>query len=569
MCLPRTASLLTLSSVILALVVGCDDPNAPPEPGAIRVVVVASGEDVSVQGLRVTVGDQASRELDPGRLDLTILGLPPGIHSVRLDGFAVNCHVPNANPRSVTVVSNDTTTAEFNMFCTARVGSVRVTTATTGVDVDPDGYTAMVIGGPSQPIPVNGTATIANVREGPRMVTLGGVSPNCAIAGPDTAVVTVQLGATVDVAFSLQCEGVGSLEVTVATTGVDLDADGYHVTVDATSVSFRRGLNVAPNESVLLQHLRPAVDYNVTFRGVAANCDIVGEETWTVAVTAGATTRVRFDVNCQPVARLAFERDGDIYVIGSNGSDLTRLTTDPDWDAQPAWSSTGRIAFASYENGDRELYVMNENGTSPVRITTSAGIDDAPSWSPDGQRIVFQSARDANNEIYVVNADGTALTRLTNNTADDREPAWSGTGKIAFISDRDAPRGEIYVMNADGSNVIRVTTNDSLETNPAWSPDGSMLAFAREVEPCGSYGCSKDIFVMNADGSNVRRLATGWASYHHLSDPSWSPNGRAIAFTRNYVDVCDYCLFPTVGLADPQGTYRAEITSGANPAWKP
>lgn len=563
----RSRALATCVGVALTIL-GCNDPTGPPAPGAIRIVVLPAGEDVSFTGLRVRLASGALSPLDSGRTDVIILGVAPGVHTVQLEGMRTNCQVAGANPRSVTVVSNDTTMTEFSMVCTRRVGSLRVTTTTTGTDLDPDGYVTAVDGGPSQAVAVNGATTIAGVREGQRTVTLSGVAPNCAVVGPGSATVNVQFGATADVAFSVQCVASGSLEVTVATTGVDPDPNGYDVGVDAPSAGFTRTVSIAPNGVVTFAGLRPAADYRVVLQGVAANCTVGGDAAPTVAVTAGSTTRVTFDVSCEAPRLLAIERDGDIYVIGSNGARAARLTTDPAWDGQPAWSSTGRIAFATTRHGDPELYVMNEDGTGPTRITTSAGNDDAPSWSPDGQRIAFRSARDVNDEIYVANADGTGLTRLTNNTASDREPAWSSTGRIAFISDRDHASGEIYVMNADGSNVIRLTTNNSAETSPAWSPDGSMIAFARDLGQCGYYGCIQDIFVMNADGSNVRRLATGWTSDWYHADPSWSPNGRTIAFTAQYCPY--YCEAPAVRLVDLQGTQLAQVTDNAtNPAWKP
>jgi Tol biopolymer transport system component len=563
----RALSLVTVLGGVL-LETGCDDPIAPPATGAIRVVVEPAGQDIIAEGLRVSVGNGSVRPLDSGGFNLTVLGLPPGDHSVRLEGLADNCQVAGVNPRVVTVVSNDTTMAEFTMVCARRVGSVRVTTASAGVDLDPDGYVALVIGGPSQAIPINGTAIIANVREGQQTVTLSGLAPNCAIAGAEAATVSVQYGATANVAFSIECVRFGALEVAVSTTGVELDADGYTVDVRAASARFADALDVAPNASVTFARLRPAADYQVTLQGVAANCDVAGPDAQAVAVVAGGTTSVTFDVSCDPPGLLAFVRESDIYVIRSNGIGATRLTMDPAFDGDPAWSSTGQIAFTTQRhNNDAELYVMNSDGTNQVRITTSAGADDAPSWSPNGGRIVFRSSRDVNSDIYVVNADGTGLTRLTNSLATDYQPAWSGAGKIAFVSDRDHSAGEIYVMNDDGSNVVRLTNNDLPETSPAWSPDGSMIAFARQVE-C-YYGCPQDIFVMNADGSNARRLSTGWATYQYHTDPSWSPNGRTIAFTRQYCDYYD-CQAPSVWLVDLQGTQLSQITSnGANPVWKP
>lgn len=567
--LARTQSLAAFLAVALAVAAACDDPNEPPPAqGSIEVVVIATGPDVITDDLQVTVGTALVRPLDSG-LNTLIAGLEPGVYTVTLAGTSANCQITSTNPRSVTVESNRITVITFTVVCTARTGSVRVTTTTTGSGLDPDGYTATVIDGPSQPVGTHASVTIANVREGQRFVTLTGVAPNCAIAGADTSTVTVPLNGTVDVSFSLACVAFGNLEVGVSTSGVALDADGYSVDVTAASVGFAGTMSVEPNGSVTFTQLRPAADYRVTLRQLASNCDIAGEGVVTVVVVEGTTTSVDIAVVCHAPLLLAVVRDSDIYTIQSDGSGATRLTTDPGFDGEPAWSSSGRIAFTTRRHSDDiELYVMNDDGTNPMRLTTSFGPDDAPSWSPDGQRIVFRSLRDVNSEIYTVNPDGSGLTRLTNNDAADVQPAWSSTGKIAFISDRDQPNGELYVMDADGSNVVRLTNNDSTEANPAWSPDGSRIAFTRAVEPC-YYGCPDDIFVMNADGSNVRRLATGWEFYQYHSDPSWSPNGTSIAFTRQY---CDYysCDDPSVWVVDVAGSSLGQIAvDAANPTWKP
>ena len=80
---------------------GCDDPNEPPAPGAIRVVVAASGEDISTNELQLSVENGTSRQLALGGMtELTIPALEPGPHILRLHGTAVNCEVTGQNPRS-------------------------------------------------------------------------------------------------------------------------------------------------------------------------------------------------------------------------------------------------------------------------------------------------------------------------------------------------------------------------------------------------------------------------------------------------------------------------------------
>jgi Tol biopolymer transport system component len=564
----RTNPLVACLSVILACTAGCDGLPGPPEPGAIMVVVQQQGTDLALGGYGVSVDAGPPRALDSPSFRVTFTNLDPSDHTVRLEGLAANCSVVGQNPMTVTVASNQTTVAQFTVACVANFGTVRVSTVTTGSNQDPSGYLVMVDGVQRSPVGLNAAVAIADVRVGLHAVSLGDVASTCRITTPHPVNVTVTFHGTVEVAFNIQCAVPGNLTVTVVTTGVELDPDGYTVDVQAASVGFSESRSVPLDGSVTFTSLLPATDYRVTLGGVSANCGVAGPDRQTVEVVGGGTTSVTFEVSCEAPRLLAIVRDDDIYVITSNGTGATRLTTDPAFDGEPAWSSTGQIAFTTQRHsGDTELYVMNANGTNPVRITTSAGADDAPSWSADGGKIVFRSFRDVNSEIYVVNANGTGLTRLTNNAVGDFQPAWSSTGQIAFVSDRDHPKGEIYVMNADGSNVVRLTSNDSTETSPAWSPDGSMIAFAREVE-C-YYGCTQDIFVMNADGSNARRLATGWATYEYHTEPSWSPNGRAIAFTRQY---CGYygCDVASVWLVELQGAQLSQITNnGANPAWKP
>ena len=102
----------------------------------------------------------------------------------------------------------------------------------------------------------------------------------------------------------------------------------------------------------------------------------------------------------------------------------------------------GKIAF--HRNG--EIYVMNADGSEQTNISNNPAFDGYPHWSPDGKKIAFMTSRDGiNYEIYVMNADGTSQTRLTNNADLDAEPSWSPDGtKIAFRSDRDNHNYQIY-----------------------------------------------------------------------------------------------------------------------------
>jgi TolB protein len=97
--------------------------------------------------------------------------------------------------------------------------------------------------------------------------------------------------------------------------------------------------------------------------------------------------------------------------------------------------------------------------------------------------------------------------------------------QIVFESYRDGD-SEISVMNADGTQVLQLTVNTHgyphRNAYPSWSPDGKHIAFA-------SGSGDSDIFVMNADGTQVRKL-TDSPFYRINQQPSWSPDGKRIAF---------------------------------------
>ena len=84
---------------------------------------------------------------------------------------------------------------------------------------------------------------------------------------------------------------------------------------------------------------------------------------------------------------------------------------------------------------------------------------------------------------------------------------------MAFGSELDG-NYEIFVMNVDGSGLTRLTNNPYTDCCPSWSPDGRRIAF-------DSYrGGQEDIYTINADGTGLMNLTNNpsWDA-----DPSWSP----------------------------------------------
>src|ERR1700694_2379111 len=56
--------------------------------------------------------------------------------------------------------------------------------------------------------------------------------------------------------------------------------------------------------------------------------------------------------------------------------------------------NNGKIVFSSTRDGNYQIYVMNTDGSGQTRLTTNAARDSAPTWSPNGTKIAFTSDRD-------------------------------------------------------------------------------------------------------------------------------------------------------------------------------
>lgn len=166
--------------------------------------------------------------------------------------------------------------------------------------------------------------------------------------------------------------------------------------------------------------------------------------------------------------RIAFDRGGGpkpplsgIFLMNADGSHIVRLTTPPassaNGDSQPDFSPDGtKLAFV--RNG--AIYVIGLDGTG-LRQVTPAFLDAArPRWSPNGSQLLFGSSATAITEVgqnvNVVNADGSGLVALTHevpvNSAE--EPAWSPDGAMIVFDQFHGGDNFVglVVMHADGSD---------------------------------------------------------------------------------------------------------------------
>jgi hypothetical protein len=337
--------------------------------GDLDVTTTTTGNDLDPDGYTVTVDGGPSQAVAVDGT-VTFTGLAEGNHSVELTSVAGNCTVSGANPRTVLVPFGGTVTTAFGITCVARVGDLDVAATTTGEDVDPDGYTVMVDGGPSQAIGINGSVTFTGLAEGDHSVALTGLASNCSVSGMNPRTVTVVFGGTATTAFAVTCSSrAGDLEVSTSTTGQDLDPDGYAVTVDGGPSQV-----IGVNGTVTFIGLAEG-DHAVELTGLAGNCTVGGANPQTVTVPFGGTATTAFAVTC--VARV-----GNLDVAASTtGEDVDPdgYTVTVDGGPSQAVGTNETVTFTGLAEGDHsvELIGLASNctvsGANPQTVTVPFG----------------------------------------------------------------------------------------------------------------------------------------------------------------------------------------------------
>jgi Tol biopolymer transport system component len=131
--------------------------------------------------------------------------------------------------------------------------------------------------------------------------------------------------------------------------------------------------------------------------------------------------------------------------------------------------------------------------------------------------------------LFVMNADGSDVRPFVkvDGMVWHGSPSWSTDGEqIAFDASPDAGGGpNSHVYRASVKDPKKTLTDLGPGNGPSWTPDGKSLAFFRHEKTPDD--AKPGVWVMNADGSDRRWLSEGVR-------PRWSPDGRQLAFASKH-----------------------------------
>jgi DNA-binding beta-propeller fold protein YncE len=237
------------------------------------------------------------------------------------------------------------------------------------------------------------------------------------------------------------------------------------------------------------------------------------------------------------------------------------------------------VVFASNRSGESyQLYLMGSDGKNLVRLTKSHATDRSPRCSPNGRRIAFVSDRQGPPRILICDRKGEIESVLEKTDPvlgnyDQGVPLdWSADGRqIAFIGDNHRAIRAVEVKTGEVRTLIQGQFGPGYAHHwgLCWrKSDGAILLNSQA--PGSVY--YQDIFQVDPETRGVVQVTHEAGSAAHFSAPAASPDGKKIAVLR-HANLAPLPPGP-ICLMAPDATGRTLLTSTGDringpPRWSP
>jgi dipeptidyl aminopeptidase/acylaminoacyl peptidase len=228
---------------------------------------------------------------------------------------------------------------------------------------------------------------------------------------------------------------------------------------------------------------------------------------------------------------IAYTLSDRILIIPFEGGEPYAVTTKGSSAWNPVWTPDGKaLSFLSNRNTEHTHVWTLRFGRfgEAEQITKLERSANSIRWSPQGDTLLFVF-KDKKTEKKDPNTP--------QDSSDNTQESWV-INCLEFKADRadgyitDRRRNHIYVYDIAKEKLVQITSGDYDDSEPSWSPDGKTIAFMsnRSKHPDRNY--NTDIWLVSADTTDKGQQHTRLTTHPGPdSSPVWSPDGKWIAYT--------------------------------------
>jgi len=207
---------------------------------------------------------------------------------------------------------------------------------------------------------------------------------------------------------------------------------------------------------------------------------------------------------------IVFTSEGDLWRVGTNGGQASRLTTHPGEESMAAFSPDGSmVAFSATYEGPREVYTMPATGGLPVRRTYDGANAVVVGWTPDG-KILYSTSRYAplpgNMQLLTIDKDN-HQGRVPLSRAE--QGVYAPGGRTLFFTrfQKQSSSTKRY-QGGTAENIWKITGDSEavpLTANYAGTSKNAMVWKDRVYFLCDRDGVM-NLWSMNEEGKDLKQL---------------------------------------------------------------
>ena len=227
-----------------------------------------------------------------------------------------------------------------------------------------------------------------------------------------------------------------------------------------------------------------------------------------------------------------------VWTVGIDGQNERQVTASQDSESNPKFSPDGRyLSFTSSRPGKAkgdQVWLLDRSGGEAIQLTDVKGRLQSYEWAPDSRRLALvvgdpdpDADAPANGPGSAPQADGGASPRKAPKPIVIDRYKYKQDVQGYLLSGRHA---FIYLFDIESKKLERLTAAKADESSPSWSPDGKRIAFMSNRADDPDREPSNQLFVVDAKPGSTEKAITPATIRGGRSAPQWSPDGKSLAF---------------------------------------